>query len=104
MATIFPSITLEGMPMTIIESFACGTSVIASKYSAMENMINNGYNGYHFKLGDVSDLRKVILNYSKMSTEELKKLSSNARISYENYYSPNVNINKLISIYNECIK
>ena len=102
-ATIFPSITLEGMPMTIIESFACGTPVVASRYSAMQNMIKDGYNGYHFEIGHVANLREIILMLSKMNQEEIASLSANARQSYMNYYSPGVNIDKLISIYKEII-
>ncbi|RYY05996.1 MAG: glycosyltransferase, partial [Sphingobacteriaceae bacterium] len=41
-ALVFPSLWFEGMPLTIIEAFACGTPIIASKLGAMETMITMG--------------------------------------------------------------
>ena len=45
---IFPSTWYEGMPMTIIESFALKTPVIASNLGAMKAMISVGENGLLF--------------------------------------------------------
>jgi glycosyltransferase involved in cell wall biosynthesis len=98
-ATIFPSMTLEGMPMTIIESFACGTPVITSKYSAMENMIIHGYNGFHFEIGNIIELRERLLQVLLLNNQEIFTLSENARKSYEDNYSPEKNITNLINIY-----
>ena len=59
-AFICPSIWYEGAPLTIIEAFATGTPVIASRLGSMAETIIDGFNGLHFTAGDADDLRKKI--------------------------------------------
>lgn len=42
--TVYPSI-FEGLPMAIIESFACGKPVLACNVRSMSDILNDGYNG-----------------------------------------------------------
>jgi glycosyltransferase involved in cell wall biosynthesis len=86
-ALIFPSIWFEGMPMTIIESFECGTPVIASKLGAMKSMIQENKNGLHFNPGDSEDLLLKIDQFVAMSKEEKKTMQQNAFNTYKQKYS-----------------
>lgn len=97
-AVIFPSEWYEGMPRTIIESFAKGTPVIASNLGAMASMITSGINGFHFQSGNASALtdclRKVVEMGGEMST-----LRNNSRLEYINKYTENQNYSKLMECY-----
>ncbi len=86
-ALIFPSIWFEGMPMTIIESFECGTPVIASKLGAMKSMIKENKNGLHFNPGDSKDLLLKIDQYVAMPKKEKKTMQENAFNTFNKNYS-----------------
>ena len=102
---VFPSIWYEGFPMVILEAFAIGLPVIASNFGSMSSIIKNGYNGLHFEPSNRADLiNKVfsIINNSQLESE----LSKNARVDYEQFYTPEKNYEMLMDIYkraiNEC--
>ena len=59
-ALIFPSLWYEGLPRTIIESFACGTPVIASDLGSMTELIRPGKTGQLFKAGDAVGLARHV--------------------------------------------
>lgn len=69
-ALIFPSIWYEGMPLTIIEAFACGAPVISSKMGAMENMITHNYNGLHFEPASKDDLIRKLDEWQGINRKE----------------------------------
>src|SRR6185437_8198000 len=56
---VFPSECYENMPRTIIEAFAVGTPVLASKIGAGLGMVEPDKTGFHFNAGDAGDLRRV---------------------------------------------
>ena len=102
-ALIFPSIWYEGMPMTIIESFACGKPVIASKLGSMAEMIDDGKTGLLFEVGNSEDLAKKI-NWASEHPVEMKQMGMNARKEYEEKYTAEKNYEILMSIYNAVLK
>lgn len=102
-ALIFPSIWYEGMPLTIIEAFACGTPVISSKLGAMEAMIIVGYNGLHFESQNKNDFIKVLYTWYQLNEEQKQVYRINARKTYNANYTPELNLNQLLSIYNQII-
>ena len=53
---IFPSTWYEGLPRTIVESFAKGTPVIASRLGSMTELVEDGRTGYLFAPGDAAEL------------------------------------------------
>ncbi len=86
-ALISPSICYEGMPMTILEAFSCGTPVIASNLGAMTSMISDGANGFLFESGNVFALKDVILKFERLSINEKNQISINAFNDYKTIYS-----------------
>jgi glycosyltransferase involved in cell wall biosynthesis len=102
-ALIFPSIWYEGMPLTIIEAFASGTPVIASKLGAMESMIEDGHNGLHFEAGNKHDLQEKLAFWQRMELAQRTTYYQNARLTYEQNYTPEENLEQLLSIYQSVI-
>lgn len=102
-AFIFPSVLYENMPMTIIESFACGKPVIASNLGAMAELIENGKTGLLFEPGNVDDLVKKIL-WAKNNPEKMKKMGLNARKEFEEKYTAEKNFMILMNIYENVIE
>jgi glycosyltransferase involved in cell wall biosynthesis len=97
-ALLFPSIWYEGLPFTIIEAFAVGTPVFASAIGAMQELIRDGYNGFHFPPGDAEALRAKIIGFE--SRREAKEpLYENARETWLTNYDPESHYAGLLAIY-----
>lgn len=96
---LFPSIWFEGMPLTIIEAFAIGTPVIASRLGAMDDMVIPHHNGLHFEAGSIQGLKDVIEEWQHLSQNEKEVYRRNAVDTYNDFYTPQKNAEQLLSIY-----
>lgn len=99
-ALLFPSIWYENMPLTLLEAFSTGTPVIISDIDNLNELVQNGYNGLHFRTGSSKDLAQKV-KYFEENTSPL--FYENARNTYENLYSPQKNCEKLMEIYQQVI-
>lgn len=60
---IVPSLWFENSPLTIHEAWLARMPVIASDRGGMAELVDDGVNGFHFKLGDAVDLREKIRRF-----------------------------------------
>lgn len=85
-ALILPTKVYEGFPMTIAESYACGTPVIGSDLGNTGSLIENGISGYKFTTGSPTELTEAIKNikdsFAGLSEEIIEKYSSES--NYQN--------------------
>lgn len=102
-ALICPSIWYEGAPFTIIEAFATGTPVIASRLGSMIESITDGFNGLHFTAGDTEDLSRTIRLFIKES-ENNSMFYKNARQTYLEKYHEEIHYNAVLEIYQDAIR
>lgn len=102
-ALVFPSVWYEGMPLTIIESFACGTPVIASKLGAMDTMITDDYNGLHFEAGNETDLSDKLRKWEQLTEQEKDVYRNNSQDTYHQLYTPEKNREQLLHLYKSLI-
>ncbi|WP_207425342.1 glycosyltransferase [Pedobacter sp. SYSU D00535] len=98
-ALVFPSVWYETFGLTIIESFAAGTPVIASKIGSAAFLIEDGVNGMHFEPGDVSDLKRRLNEWRGVETWRKKEMRNNCVNAYQQLYSPEKNRKELLGIY-----
>lgn len=98
-ALIFPSLWYEGFPMTIVESLACGTPVIASDTPNLAETIHSEENGYTFRTGDADDLYRTVRKLSSLSAEEAAALRRNAAAAYQSRFTEAVIYEKMMEIY-----
>ena len=101
-ALIFPSIWYEAMPMAIIEAFACGKPVIASRLGAMVEIIEEGKTGILFEPGNAKDLASKI-EWAASHQSEMHNMGANARMVFEEKYTAESNYLKLMEIYSQAI-
>jgi glycosyltransferase involved in cell wall biosynthesis len=101
--TIFPSEWYETFGMTIIESFACGVPVVASRLGVMEEIIKDGYTGLHFAPGDPRDLAAKI-EWAWTHPQEMVEMGLEARREFEAKYTAERNYKMLMDIYKLAIE
>jgi glycosyltransferase involved in cell wall biosynthesis len=100
-ALIFPSVWFEGFPITILEAFATGTPVVGSKIGSIAEIVTDNFNGLHFAPGKEHELVRKIDQLRQPGLA--KKLSDNARQTYELNYTPEKNYKTLMDIYHHTI-
>ena len=95
---VFPSEWYEGLPMTIVEAFACGVPVIASRLGTMEEVIEHGRTGLHFEAGNPDDLAAKV-EWATANPEAMAKMGRAARAEFEAKYTAERNCARLMEIY-----
>ncbi len=95
---IFPSEWLEPFGISIIEAFACGVPVIASRLGAQAEIVEDGKTGAHFTAGDPDDLA-VKVQWAWEHPTEMEVKGRAARGEYEAKYTARRNYQLLMEIY-----
>ncbi len=99
---VFPSENYEGFPMTIAESFACGTPVVGSKLGAMAEIIADQHTGLHFTPGNPEDLAAKV-DWAWQHPAEMAAMGKAARCEFETKYAADKNYQLLMTIYQRAI-
>jgi glycosyltransferase involved in cell wall biosynthesis len=100
---MFPSECYEGaLPLTVVEAFACGTPVVASRLGAMQDLIENGSTGLHFTPGDADDLAAKA-QFAWDHPELLAPMGVTARSVFEASYTAERNYALLMDTYEKAI-
>jgi len=99
---VFPSEWYEGFPMTLVEAYAAGLPVIASRLGSMNEIIRDGKTGLLFEPCNADDLaaRALALNASPKLRE---KMGAAGRSLFLSRYTGKVNHETLRRIYEEAI-
>lgn len=100
---ILPSISYENFPRTLVEAFACGLPVIASRLGAMAELIEDGRTGMLFDARSPQDLAEKIA-WAEQNPAALREMGVAARKEYEAKYTPDRNYEQLIDIYRDAIE
>jgi glycosyltransferase involved in cell wall biosynthesis len=69
----------ENLSLTVLESLACGTPVVAFDIGGMPDMISDGHNGWLARPFDVDDLHDKIHTAISLSAEALEPFGISAR-------------------------
>lgn len=95
---VFPTECYEGMPRTVIESFAVGTPVLASNLGSTAAMVVPGETGFHFTPGSVAELRERV-EWCSQNLDQMRTMRSRARQAFEDSYTGAANARMLLAIY-----
>jgi glycosyltransferase involved in cell wall biosynthesis len=100
---ILPSVSYEGFPRVVVEGFACGTPVIASRISPMTELIEDGVTGLLFDAGNAGDLWARV-TWATTHPAELSQMRRNARLKFEADFTAEKNGRILAAIYAAAIE
>jgi glycosyltransferase involved in cell wall biosynthesis len=95
---IMPSECYENMPLTIIEAFAVGLPVIATRLGTMAEMVSHGRTGLLFPAGDDAALAETIA-WALDHPDDMEAMARRARQQFESKYTPDENYRQLMAIY-----
>jgi glycosyltransferase involved in cell wall biosynthesis len=97
-AVVVPSLWYEGFPMVVVEAFAHGTAVIASKLGALAEVVEDGVTGRLVPAGDVELWRQELtsVSYDLAFSERAGRA---ARETFLRLYTPAENLRQLEAIY-----
>lgn len=99
---VMPSIWFETFGMVIIEAFSNGLPVICSRLGGMAEIVEDGITGLHFEAGNAQDL-KAKVEYLLANPALCQEMATNARRCYLDKYTPERNLEQLLTIYNRVL-
>jgi glycosyltransferase involved in cell wall biosynthesis len=102
-ALIFPSICYETQGMTIVESMATGTPVLASRLGSRAEMIAEGQTGLLFMAGDTEDLARQARVLLSNQAARLRMRHA-ARVEFLNRYTAEQNYPLLLGCYEAALR
>lgn len=102
-ALIVPSICNEMFGLVVIEAFACGTPVIASRIGALTDLVEDGITGLLVDPGNPIDLHQKMA-WAQAHPEQMEAMGRAARQRYQALYTEDVNYRRLLEIYQEAIQ
>lgn len=97
---VFPSVWYEGLPLTIIEAFACGVPVVASRLGAMAEIVQDQVTGLHARPRDSRDLAAKV-QWAWDNPYLMQEMGEQARLEYLAKYAAERNYQTLLDIYEE---
>lgn len=101
-ALVFPSQWYEGMPRTILEAYAKGTPVLATRLGAMETLVEHDRTGRHFSPGDAPDLARQV-EWMAAHPTEWAAMRQEARRTYEARFTARANYERTVQIFERAI-
>jgi glycosyltransferase involved in cell wall biosynthesis len=100
---IFPSECYEGLPLTLIEAMAFGRPAIASGMGGRLEIIDDGQTGLLFEPGNPDDLKRKV-QMLIANNDLAAQMGRAARQKYLNKYTPEVNYQILMQVYQEALE
>lgn len=94
---VLPSVQNDSFPTVVLESFKYGKPVVAYRCGGVEEMIDDGVNGYLVSQGDIDGLVEAV--NKSLSDKRYNKLSEAARETLEKKFSLDKFIEKFENVY-----
>lgn len=97
-ALVLPSVWFEGFPMAVLEAFATGTPVIASRIGSLAEIIEDGVTGLLVDPADDEALASSI-RWATLHRGEMGRMGLTARSQYEMRYRGHSHLAALLETY-----
>ena len=100
---VFPSISYEGFGLVVLEAMSLGIPIVASRISALPEMVSDGVEGFLVEPNDVSSLA---LRVNQLLADDglRRKMGAAARKRFSKHYSIDSSYSRLMEIYESAIR
>jgi len=95
---IVPSLCYDTFPLVLIEAFACGLPVLASRIGGLPEIVDDGVTGWLFDQTNPADIVRAV-RLAAADPERLQAMGCAARDIYERQYTAKANGDALLRIY-----
>jgi glycosyltransferase involved in cell wall biosynthesis len=95
---ILPSEWYEAFPHVILEAFAGGVPILASRIGTLPDVIHDHINGLLFEPSQAADLAAKV-KWIVSHPDDAQRIAMNGRAEYETKYTADRNYERLIGIY-----
>lgn len=102
-AVVLPSICYENCPYSLLEAFAYGKPVIATRIGGIPEMVTQGENGLLIEPGDWVELKNH-MSYLSQNPEVAKRMGTMARKTVETRFHAERHYNSLMELYERAIR
>ena len=99
---VMPSIWYENFPRTLVEAYANGLPVIASRLGSLAELVDHGRTGLVFEPRSAHDLARH-LAWAEAFPQKMRAMGENARETYEARFTPERNYARLLEIYEHAV-
>ncbi len=101
-ATIVPSEWYENCPMSVLESFACGTPVIGARIGGIPELVQEGRSGHLFAAGDANQLAQA-MQMMLDHPDCVARMGRQARRQVEAAHNPTTHYEQTLALYQRCL-
>lgn len=102
-ALVLPSLCAEAFSRTLVEAFACGLPVIASRVGALPELVDHGRTGWLFDPTRPAELAGW-MQAADEQAHTLREMGENARAHHRRHWTGELNHRLLVSIYREAMQ
>jgi glycosyltransferase involved in cell wall biosynthesis len=95
---VLPTMWMENCPVSVLEAFAHGRAVVASRVGGLPELIEDGSNGILFERGDSRDLARRLVEVLT-SPEEVAEMGRRAAARWAESYTPEHHRQRLRAVY-----
>ncbi len=99
---VLPSKCYEGLPRTVIESYAVGTPIFAADLGSMNTVVKHNQTGLLFRSGDTEMLAEQV-DWAMTHPTDITRMRRGARAEYESKYTGEHNYLMLKGIYERVV-
>ncbi len=97
-ATVMPSEWYENAPLSILESFALGRPIIATRMGGIPEMLTDGETGWLYPAGDAAALQALLESWA-VDPAERRRRGERAYAVARDRYHPELILDRTLSIY-----
>jgi glycosyltransferase involved in cell wall biosynthesis len=95
-----PAVGFENCPMTVIESFAYSTPVIAADHSGFKDLIKHKQTGYLLNFSNIDRVKQQFIEIDKLNPAHF---SDNIKSEFKLKFNKEVHISRILNLYNSLL-
>jgi glycosyltransferase involved in cell wall biosynthesis len=95
---VAPSLCYENFPLAVVEAMAAGKPVVAPRQTALGDMVEEGWTGLRFRVGQATSLARACRRLAS-DPALAEAMGREARLHYEDFLTPERSLERLLALY-----